>query len=827
MFDNMIEAKLKGAILMIGSLFWETEEKALDKSQGRFREEWRQNHLRMTDSGTIKVPVRYGRRSSGRRHTYTMMFSHSVPKDGNAYLVPFQLDIDVAPRFSELYNQAILLAKAESICKENESILFTNWGAVALFITPALREKSPDIEQALRKYWSSLYRNAIKAAHYRIAPEPSVITDEGFLDIPLTLPDEFNDLDFILATPVVTKEVRYPNARQIADAMKQEKARYYGYFLENVSCGLSTYQDHVIMKLLPPEVSRTVDIGIVQLCNYKQVLGAVEQFQNDLQFQMKDRLLVKSKEELCFHAFQCLGVTPITSTDPQEIRQCASILLGDFEKQFGRWDNKIEHAAFNELDFFLYYFLNLSRLPVSQYDKILELVDKDLQSRDALIDYYESLQSIKKYIKNGGAGASLKDNMEIDFYNRNKADKEAILSYKLEGLKERVLFKCAGNYFVYEKNDKPFEWYFDRPYISSYPNAERYFDHRKIDKLGHRLLLLSVPVANNVESLYNDNRREFYKQLFANTSPDEIFRQIEYLLDYLPGAVKERKKIFEQLKVLFIQQLWYGFYSLSLTQLEGLYTDLLNFAKPDVKAYVLTLPRKVKEVRPEYEADFIFYDYCQYEIAAKRNGFFHHGLPDEVEMNSYNLLIDLWYLLQIFASHKSPIMEINRIIRRRDMNDFLDEEGFNHYFNLLEQLSIEHKNQLADSLVDFEKNYLSGYLDLEDLAYEMAELIPKTIDHWYNSIESFIRLNGAYIDIRNLNESNLTGRKSDLRKYCKVFLENHRDIFVKVNSYQKFLARYKKNLPTISVEADNAFLLLSGRYKNEFSKIEHVRTLLG
>ena len=820
----MADTKLRGAILMVGSLFWETEENALDKKQGRFREEWRENHLDMKNAASIKVPIRYGRRSSGRKHTFTMMFSHSVPKNGNAFLVPIQQDVTIVyPDFSGLHQQAILLAKAESICTETENVLFKNWACVALSITPNLTEKFPEIEQALQSYWTSLYQNKINADHYRIFPEPSVITNNGFLDIPLNLPASLPDIDFILSTPVITKEPKYPNSSRIADVMNQEKAQYYTYFLENVSHGLITFQDHEIMERIPENKRKPIARHIIKFDDYIPGIGAVEQFQEDLRHSLGDKLFSLTKQELCLHAFMAVGISAASDLSSSQLENQCEILLSDFKAKFGRWDNPVHHTNYTSVDFFLYYFLNLSSLPVTEYNRILTLCQKDIQNRSNLINYYQTLDSIKKMNSTDDTKGNLTEHQDYDFYNRNVDEIKIINDYISHDLKTRCLFKSAGNYFIVKEQNDPFAWYYDRPFYSSFPNAKKYFDIREIDEVTHRTILFKDVDQSDLDSLYSSNKEQFYKMLFEKTLPAEIFHEMSYWIDYLPPVVGKRKEIFKELEFLFNNKSWYGFYALALTQLEGLFTELSNYyANPPLQS----LPKKVKAVRPEWETDFSFFDYCQYEVSKIRNSFLHKGLAENIDIKSYDILTDTWHVLRLFAASKLPILEANRIIQRRDLLDFLDVHGFNHYFNQLDSLSSDQRNELREKINSFEKDFLTGYLDLEHLASETAEVLNSTIEHWYNTMESFARNHQPFLDIRNMDIQLIEKKKNELIKSFAIAYVNHEDIFKELTNYQLFLDRYKTQLPHISDDANKLLSLTKVKYQSDFEKLRHLTKML-
>jgi hypothetical protein len=83
----MDSKKFVGAVLTIGSLYWDKDA----------REQWQKERINKEESILVFSPIRYGRKSSGRSDTYTMVFSQlCYRKDyglGTALLVPLKHEI--------------------------------------------------------------------------------------------------------------------------------------------------------------------------------------------------------------------------------------------------------------------------------------------------------------------------------------------------------------------------------------------------------------------------------------------------------------------------------------------------------------------------------------------------------------------------------------------------------------------------------------------------------------------------------------------------------------------------------------------------------------
>ena len=114
--------KLKGAVLIVGSLLWDPDQ----VNDPGARKKWRNTRLVMNDRIHVKAPIRYGRLSGSEpnRH-YTMVFSKECEEQeklGTAFVVPFKREM--IRSFKGIENQARFLSKAEgnsndSLCKGN------------------------------------------------------------------------------------------------------------------------------------------------------------------------------------------------------------------------------------------------------------------------------------------------------------------------------------------------------------------------------------------------------------------------------------------------------------------------------------------------------------------------------------------------------------------------------------------------------------------------------------------------------------------------------------------------------------------------------------
>lgn len=231
---------MKIGVLMIGSLYWcESEE----------REEWRCARLDGTNPVHVSVPIRYGRRSSSRGDTYTMVFSAGLEKEkfGQAIVLPCRQS---ATTVDDLLEEARHLWAAERKRVRPEGIC-ARWGCVALL--PNLKRELPEGLVADWKWYVSGRSDypQLKSAK----GERKAVSESGILNICWPrLPDGTElEYDALLGTATcpTIKNDDYPSALTIASAWTEAKDKtHVKYFYKNVKSGITTWQDQEIKRYL-------------------------------------------------------------------------------------------------------------------------------------------------------------------------------------------------------------------------------------------------------------------------------------------------------------------------------------------------------------------------------------------------------------------------------------------------------------------------------------------------------------------------------------------------------------------------------------------------
>ena len=231
---------MKIGVLLIGSLFWEKR---------RHRCEWRRNHLNMGEKQYVKVPIRYGRQSSTRGDSYTMVFSSRLCREqlGQAIVVPCKHDITTG---EDLIEEAECLWNAETSKGKTKNRIAAKdgWGCIALLENP--KHPLPD---KLHGCWAkrvsdeSGYGEKIISAY----GEEVVVNRCGFLKIPWPTKADGSELNFDVVLTTVTcptfSNGCYPSDKNVATAANRScKGR--DYFCNNRKHGIETFQDDEIKR---------------------------------------------------------------------------------------------------------------------------------------------------------------------------------------------------------------------------------------------------------------------------------------------------------------------------------------------------------------------------------------------------------------------------------------------------------------------------------------------------------------------------------------------------------------------------------------------------
>lgn len=216
---------MKIGVLTVGSLYWEADP---------IREEWRRERLVLDARVRVTVPIRYGRESSTRGFSYTMVLCADLERGdfGQSLVLPCRNPVT---RVEHLIEEARRLWAAERKAKVSENVS-ADWGCVALLPNPARR-----IAERIVNDWAKHVRNRKGYGN-----EP--VDEHGVLKIPWPEPADGSDLelDALLATSTLANRKR-PSIAAIAKGWTTPKGKkHIDYFIQNKANGIVTFQDREI-----------------------------------------------------------------------------------------------------------------------------------------------------------------------------------------------------------------------------------------------------------------------------------------------------------------------------------------------------------------------------------------------------------------------------------------------------------------------------------------------------------------------------------------------------------------------------------------------------
>lgn len=238
--ESKKEELLSGGVLIVGSLLWEESE---------IRDKWRLQCLDLKQRQFVSLPIRYGRISTTRNCTYTMVFASECKAQenlGTGVFIPFAVN---PINFEQLETHVKRMISAEFNKEKNLSSQNWDWGAMGISFNPnVLSDDSPKsiaIASVLTK-WAKKYSNTFNPDDYKVGNETSIISKDGNLLIDWHNLSE--NIDFVIATVIKPELKKYPTVKNIADRIVVNE--YDKYFKENRREGITTFQDFEVEEFL-------------------------------------------------------------------------------------------------------------------------------------------------------------------------------------------------------------------------------------------------------------------------------------------------------------------------------------------------------------------------------------------------------------------------------------------------------------------------------------------------------------------------------------------------------------------------------------------------
>lgn len=307
-----------------------------------------------------------------------------------------------------------------------------------------------------------------------------------------------------------------------------------------------------------------------------------------------------------------------------------------------------------------------------------------------------------------------------------------------------------------------------------------------------------------------------------------FFRSFNSIYHICPFA-NNRKPIFFELETLFKRKRWIGYYSLALTQIEGLFSEIYGILNPNSTSGKKSLPDKVQYARPFHEMSDIYFDYYQYHIPRLRNKFMHSGYDEDFKLKSFDLLFDLRYLLKIFYELDNPLVKIKQLHIRRKFEDFITYREFANYFDLLNKLSKKQKDDIISDINAFEVNFLIANCNTEYVCLEIAEGLPKDMAKFIENVNKRLSAKGksfnfsGKIYVKIESEINTDAELAAILSDCYLFDQHESDALI---SYQMFLSNYRKYLSSLGKEYLKILDNLDIEYKLPLLNISRIKKIV-
>lgn len=465
----------------------------------------------------------------------------------------------------------------------------------------------------------------------------------------------------------------------------------------------------------------------------------------------------------------------------------------------GRLVNKITNESERIQSYknrYLNDILRLKYAPGPIYKKLRKEGEEHLLKINSNIKYYLGLKFIKDFIEKDNRPSKHIERTCLDYYFRCIGEQQKIIDFVFgDGLKNRAVVKST----LYPKFI-PLIYIIglkDFPYYSAEEYTEGYFNHNLINKCAHRISKFSYEEAEEMETFYKEDKIQFYKKYFRIYPSDEIFREVDFYLGLLP-LNEDRRGIIMELKYLFERKRWISFYGLALTQIEGIFTEMLNYINAS-SVSDKSLFYKVNSLRNFYTLSNYYFDYFQYYIPELRNKYSHGVLEggEKENLNSYDLLLDIKFLLEVFTELESPYINLTNMILKHDYQlNSIDEVVLT--FELINALQPKHKLELADKIDRFYKIQLIDNKHLEFMIHGIHEELNSKIS---TLTEAFDKIYNGKISILENNYKEISVF-FDLKENVEMLKDEfiiHDDLLQNVRSYNIFYKNYKK---VKSIDAD-------------------------
>ena len=397
-----------------------------------------------------------------------------------------------------------------------------------------------------------------------------------------------------------------------------------------------------------------------------------------------EQLFTLSDEELAFEALSLFNFKKL-SNDQESIKKYAQKVM-DAKRLLRKTEQPIT--------FFVRIFLKKGADLLKIKNALEAQAKAHLRQVEDILNFYSTLDFIRKYIAEPISPRSNEERKQLDFYKRANQKKAEIITYLLDGILHRALDKAspgwkperpAGTTHIFEEMEK----HEDFPYMEFQYSLDFSYG-LSLQKLDFRLI---SPLINKMDWLESKHlhQTEYTKEIndYIETYVihEHFFDQLLLDLDSLP-VIRKRKMMFEEMTFLFKQEKWYALYALALPQVEGIFSEMLGMLS--TKRNHNSLTDKVYHLRNAFELAHYTFDYYQYTLADQRNSFSHTGKVDEPKIKCFHLLMDIAYLLRICTELDTPLSKLAKVLKE-GKHEIKHIGNFAYMLGLVKQIEKESK----------------------------------------------------------------------------------------------------------------------------------------
>lgn len=402
-------------------------------------------------------------------------------------------------------------------------------------------------------------------------------------------------------------------------------------------------------------------------------------------------------------------------------------------------------------------------LPIEYKQRLEQAAKHDLSKIDDLLLHYHSQKFIEDHKQNNTKSHNHSERTLLEFFNRTVKKRNEILDYITYKLDDRAIEKSRDRrrHSKSKESKKSVYAKYHEEYIKSkdFPYRDSVIDFKKaeykyvinFELLDYRKINLVINKAFAVNTIKGDDSKGYGKDFWRSVNKinsSEIFTTLLRLVKDLP-IVNERHKVFVELRKLFRNRNWYGFYALALPQIEGIFSEMIDASNPKGKR-TGALTDKVQQIRPFYDSSHYSFDYYAFHLPDERNKFSHTGKVDDVKKKSKILLLDLLAIVKVFGELNSPLIRVKEVIDK-GVKGITDIGKLSNFLHLVNQLNNDKLfSTIEKSCKKFVYQELLLRNDFQSFILNLSTDFNSVYDNYRENIHIFSGADDSPIDLDSI-----------------------------------------------------------------------------